>query len=187
MPFNHTLSLQASHLHVAEDQLLRRSGAVCSWRAARRCDVTRRVRRPPAASVGRREEEGQPAEPQEVQRRPVAHGEVARRGQATGSPFILSPEFLTCSAFRLCAASGVYKAWRREDQSDRGRDQRSVEENPRRRPDSTHRAFICGRSPALADGKTSGLHITHTRFRYTAERNKSNIMCIMNHVSVLFC
>uniref|UniRef100_A0A671Z1U8 Laminin subunit alpha-5 n=1 Tax=Sparus aurata TaxID=8175 RepID=A0A671Z1U8_SPAAU len=73
------------------------------------------------------------------------------------------------------------------NQSDRGRDQRSVEETPRRRPDSSHRAFICGRSPTFTDGKTSGFLITDTRFRYTAQRNKSCIRCIMNHVSVLFC
>lgn len=60
-------------------------------------------------------------------------------------------DHVTCICPRV--TSGVCKARRREDQSHRGRDQLSVQENPRRTPDTSHRTFICRRSPGITDGK----------------------------------
>lgn len=72
-----SLSLQASHLHGREDKLLQwfpaLRGRQQAWQS---CNVSQRLRRTPAASARRREEEDQPAQPQEVWWRPVAHGEI---------------------------------------------------------------------------------------------------------------
>lgn len=68
-------SLQASHLPVCEDQLLWGFAASCS-RSAPGLHVPQCLRWSHAAGAGRGEEKGQPAQPQEVQRRSVAHGEM---------------------------------------------------------------------------------------------------------------
>lgn len=54
---------------------------------------------------------------------------------------------------RVC--SGVCETSRREDQSDHGRDQRSVQKDPIGRPKWTDQHALCGRSSACTEGKTN--------------------------------